>query len=106
MTKIFISQPMKNKTTEEIFKERSKIIDFLNKEYGEKEIQVIDSILKDDSNSVWCLGKSIQLMSEADVVVFCYGWDRARGCKIEHKICKEYGIEFAYITDEMNLELQ
>jgi hypothetical protein len=59
------------------------------------KVNIIDSYF-DDSNikhsPVWCLGESIKLMSDADYVVFCNGWEDARGCRIERTIANEYGI--------------
>ena len=99
MTKIFISQPMNGKTTEEIENERNYIIDKLR----ENEcVEIIDSFFKDkpyESSPLWYLGESIKLMSEADVVFFCNGWQTARGCQIEHDCALEYGIDTMYEED-------
>ena len=99
MTKIFISQPMNGKTTEEIENERNYIIDRLR----ENEcVEIIDSFFKDaphDTKPLWYLGESIKLMSEADVVFFCNGWQTARGCQIEHDCALEYGIDTMYEED-------
>lgn len=99
MTKIFISQPMNGKTTEEIENERNYIIERL----GENEsVEIIDSFFKDkpyEASPLWYLGESIKLMSEADVVFFCDGWQTARGCQIEHDCALEYGIDTMYEED-------
>ena len=99
MTKIFISQPMNGKTTEEIENERNYIIDKLREnEY----VEIIDSFFKDkpyEASPLWYLGESIKLMSEADVVFFCNGWQTARGCQIEHDCALEYGIDTMYEED-------
>ena len=99
MTKIFISQPMNGKTTEEIENERNYIIDKLR----ENEcVEIIDSFFKNaphDTKPLWYLGESIKLMSEADVVFFCNGWQTARGCQIEHDCALEYGIDTMYEED-------
>ena len=99
MTKIFISQPMNGKTTEEIENERNYIIDILR----ENEcVEIIDSFFKDaphDTKPLWYLGESIKLMSEADIVFFCNGWQTARGCQIEHDCALEYGIDTMYEED-------
>ena len=99
MTKIFISQPMNGKTTEEIENERNYIIDRLR----ENEcVEIIDSFFKDEPYEalpLWYLGESIKLMSEADVVFFCNGWQTARGCQIEHDCALEYGIDTMYEED-------
>lgn len=97
-TKIFISQPMNGLTNEQIKFNRSELVAEYLKEEGLKEddVEVIDSFFKDaphDAKPVWFLGKSLEKMSEADVVLFADGWDKARGCKIEHSVAEAYGME-------------
>ena len=104
MTKIFISQPMNGKTTEEIEEERNYTIDTLRSRFARKNerIENIDSFFKNaphDAKPLWYLGESIKLMSEADVVFFCNGWQTARGCQIEHDCALEYGIDTMYEED-------
>lgn len=94
MKKIFISQPMKDKTEEEILAERNRAIDTA-KTYFHEPVEVIDSYIKDvpqDAKPLWFIGKSLEFMSDADIAVFTPGWKKARGCKIEHSCAKEYGI--------------
>ena len=104
MTKIFISQPMNGKTTEEIENERNHIISRLTLQFARENehIEIIDSFFKDAPHNVkplWYLGESIKLMSEADIVFFCDGWQTARGCQIEHDCALEYGIDTMYEED-------
>lgn len=94
MKKLFISQPMKDKTDDEILKEREKAI-AAAREYLGEDVEVIDSFFKDaphDAKPLWFLGKSIELLSTSDVAYFAKGWDNARGCKIEHDCAVAYGI--------------
>lgn len=42
---------------------------------------------------LWYLGKSLELLSTADIAYFAPGWNEARGCRIENQCAKEYGIE-------------
>ena len=93
--KIFISQPMKDKTDEEILRERQVAIDSVKEKFPGEEIEVIDSFFQDaphDARPLWFLGKSLELLSTADVAYFCKGWENARGCKIENTCAIEYGI--------------
>lgn len=104
MAKIFISQPMNGKTTEEIENKRNSIIDKLATQFARENecIDIIYSFFKDEPYEalpLWYLGESIKLMSEADVVFFCDGWQTARGCQIEHDCALEYGIETMYEED-------
>lgn len=94
MKKLFISQPMKDKTDEEIKAERARIIEAATKEYG--EVEVIDSFFENaphDARPLWFLAKSLELLSTADIAFFAEGWKQYRGCKIEHECAVQYGIE-------------
>lgn len=94
MKKLFISQPMKGKSDEEILAEREKAIKSAEELLGEP-VEVIDSFFQSapaDARPLWFLGKSLELLSTADVVYFAKGWEKARGCKIENTCAIEYGI--------------
>ena len=98
MKKLFISQPMKGRTDEQIINEREKAIKLAKEAIGE-EVEVIDSFFQNaphDARPLWFLGKSLELLSTADTVYFAEGWDKYRGCKIEHTCALEYGIEVIY----------
>ena len=100
MTKIFISQPMKDKTNQEIEQERKKIIEKVEKYFG--EVEVIDSFFKDaphNAKPLWFLGKSLELLSNANVIVLGKGWECSRGCRIEHECAVQYGISVIYIEN-------
>lgn len=104
MAKIFISQPMNGKTSEEIEDKRNDIIDRLATQFTRENeyIDIIYSFFNNaphDAKPLWYLGESIKLMSEADIVFFCDGWQTARGCQIEHDCALEYGIDTMYEED-------
>lgn len=95
--KVMISQPMKNRTEEDIKQERKNIIE----KFNNMHIEVIDTIFTEEapeSNNagVYYLGKSIQEMSKADALFMCDGWREARGCRIERQVAQEYGIKILY----------
>ena len=93
--KLFISQPMRDKTDEEIKSERNYIIGKVKERYPDTEIEVIDSFFENaphDAKPLWFLGKSLELLSTADIAYFADGWEEYRGCSIEHKCAIEYGI--------------
>lgn len=95
MKKLFISQPMRGKTEEEIMAVREKAIASAYRHFEEKP-EVIDSYFKEapvDANPLWYLAKSLELLSTADVVYFAEGWEDARGCRIENTCAIEYGID-------------
>ena len=95
MKKVFISQPMRGKSDEEILAVREMAIKAAEEMIGE-QVEVIDSFFQSapaDARPLWFLGKSLELMATADVVYFAEGWQEARGCRIEHECAVEYGID-------------
>ena len=95
MKKLFISQPMRGKTDEEILAKRKKAIESAERNLGEP-VEVIDSFFQNapaDARPLWFLGKSLELLSTADIAYFAKGWEDARGCRIENQCAIEYGIE-------------
>lgn len=95
MKKLFISQPMKDKTDEQILAERKKAIEAAEEIVGE-DVEVIDSFFQSapaDARPLWFLGKSLELLSTADIAYFAPGWSEYRGCKIEHECAVQYGID-------------
>lgn len=94
MKKIFISQPMKDKSDDEILAEREKAIKSAEELLGEP-VEVIDLFFQSapaNAKPLWFLGKSLELLSTADIAYFAKGWEKARGCKIENTCAIEYGI--------------
>ncbi len=96
--KIFISQPMKDLSEEEIRHNRMKAVKKIKSLYGD-DAEIIDSFIEGEGNSLWYLGKSIELLSTADVAYFLKGWNTARGCRIEYMCASNYGIG-AYFEEE------
>lgn len=95
MKKLFISQPMRGKTDEEILAERKMAIESAERNLDEP-VEVIDSFFQNapaDARPLWFLGKSLELLSTADIAYFAKGWEDARGCRIENQCAIEYGIE-------------
>lgn len=69
MKKLFISQPMRGKTDEEILAVREKAIKSAEKQVGEP-VEVIDSFFQSapvDAKPLWYIGESIKLLAEADL---------------------------------------
>lgn len=92
MKRLFISQPMVDRTEEEIFSEREKAFAEAKVLLGD-DIEVIDSYTDVLMNPLGYLGCSITCLSKADVAYFAKGWQDYRGCKIEHRCAVDYGIK-------------
>ena len=95
MKKLFISQPMRGKTDEQILLERAKAIQKAKVEIGE-EVEVIETFYTDFSNDakpLEYLARSIQDLAKSDIAYFVKGWQEARGCRIEHECAVQYGID-------------
>ena len=91
--RVMISQPMKGLTREEIEKNRADAVAKIESQGH----TVVDSIVadkapKDSDEALFYLGKSLEIMSTCDAVLFLPGWENARGCRIEHAACEAYGI--------------
>lgn len=94
MKKLFISQPMKDKTDAEILAVREQAIQSAKNLLGE-DVEVIDSFFQNvphDATPLWFLAKSLELLATADVVYFAKDWEKYRGCRIENTCAIEYGI--------------
>ena len=94
--KIMISQPMKGKTNEQIREERAELVKRLQKE----GIEVVDTVFEnapaDEDVAIYMLSQSIRYIGKVDAVYFMKGWEKARGCKIEHEVAVEYGKKVFY----------
>lgn len=102
MKKLFISQPMRGKTDEEILEAREKAIKSAEKQVGEP-VEVLETFFQSapaGAKPLWYLGESIKYLSDADVAFFAKGWENARGCRIEHECAKEYNVDRIEETEE------
>ena len=91
--KVFISQPMRDLSDEDIQRVRSEALVYAQ-HYLNDEVREIPSYFEENKSMspVECLGASIKLMGMADLVVFAQGWEEARGCRIEHMVAIEYDL--------------
>lgn len=102
--KLFISQRMNGKTNEEIEKERQFLIEYARKsmiymDLVDEKIEVIDSFFRNSQESpLFLLGKALELMSTADLVIFSKDWNKARGCRIEHECAVKYNIPYLEVS--------
>lgn len=94
MKKIFISQPMKGKSNEEIKKERELIIKDIEAIMEDESFEIMDTVFEDfkGATPLKFLAKSLMALADADYAYFADGWEEARGCRIEHECALEYRI--------------
>lgn len=103
--KAMLSQPMAGKTEQEIIATREKAIEALK----EKGYEIVNTLFTDEWYSkeqmeergvvqipLCFLSKSLENMSLCHAAYFCKGWEKARGCRIEHEAAVAYGLEVIY----------
>ena len=99
-----ISQPMGDRSEEDILAQRNKAMKVLD----DMGYEVVDSYIYDADEDlrmygyihlpVYYLGKSLEFLAKADVLYVCDGWENARGCRIEVETAKAYNIPIIYET--------
>lgn len=111
MKKLFVSLPMRGLNEREIRKRMNYLKSLVELELKE-EVILIDTFIKDEPDSeeindigLYYLGKSIEMMAYADIVIFANGWMKARGCKVEYKAAVEYGVKILY-EDHLFIKLK
>lgn len=95
--KVMISQPMNGKTEEQIKEERKELIKAIECN-GDEVINTIfaEEPPKDCDIAIYYLAKSIEAIGKVDRIVFMKGWERTRGCVIEHLVAVKYNKEIIY----------
>ena len=94
--KIMISQPMKGKTNEQIREQRAELVTRLQEEGLEVVDTVFENAPTDEDIAIYMLSQSIRYIGKVDAVYFMKGWEKARGCKIEHEVAVQYGKQVFY----------
>lgn len=105
MKKAMLSQPMAGKTDEEIIATREKAIKVLES----KGYELVNTLFTDERYNkenmeqrgvvqipLCFLAKSLENMSLCHAAYFCKGWEKARGCRIEHEAACAYGLTVIY----------
>lgn len=103
---VYISQLMRNRENDEIFEERQEAIDRIEdlmKKVGiEENLEVVDSFdpnFCEGKHPIYCLGRSITMIPQADFIYFCSNSEEGRGCKIEMAVADEYNFPAIYADD-------
>ena len=103
MNKAFISVPMKGKTKEEIENTitlmKHKAIEVIG-----YDIEFISTIVEDkapyetNNQAIWYLGKSIEILSQCNILVCLKDVDNYNGCFIEKEIAKRYELKIIEVN--------
>lgn len=98
MKKVYVIQPMKGLTDEEIKAERAKAKAYAETYLGE-EVELIESFFEGEKGTpVGMLGRSISMMGGADlVVVMPYVWSENERCACEERVVDTYQIPSLFI---------
>lgn len=98
--RVFISQPMKGKTKEEIDADRAFACWLLEKTGHVVEGGYVGVPPKCMNEPLWCLGESLKILSRCDVLLYLGERDRntklPRGCAAEIHCAGSYGIPVLY----------
>lgn len=98
MKKIYISQPMRGRSTDDIIAERKALVADAAVALQTDEVEVLDTYLNGYTNKppLHLLALALEKMADADAVIFAPGWCDARGCRVEHLAASEYGISIIH----------
>lgn len=96
--KIFIVQPMRGRSSDEINHERVLAASWAMCSYPNAEIVNMEMVAYLPINKLYALSLDLGRMSLADVVIFLPGWKGARGCRIMHDCAKAYEKETVYVS--------
>jgi len=103
--KVFLSQPMRGKTHEEILSNIREVQEFLTKYLDSTNIEIIESYSPKNKSKepLVALGDSIKMLANADLAVFLDDWNQYRGCIIEHHTAKIYEVPHISVRNENGL---
>ena len=95
--KVMICQPMNGKSEEQIRQERDELVNKIQEE-GDTYIDTIfqNEVPEGYDIPIYYLAKSIETIAYADKIIFMNGWDKARGCIIEHEVATSYDKIISY----------
>lgn len=102
MKKVYVIQPMKGLSDDEIKAERKKAKAYAEIHLGE-EVELIESFFEGESGTpVGMLGRGISMMGDADLVVIMpYRWNENRGCSCEEHVVDSYGLPYFRVSTEL-----
>ena len=98
--RLFISIPMSGRSEKEILEQMDREENRAMAYFAKRGINIVmyNSYINQDyvdevqfrNNDVYMLSKSIEVLAYADTIWMGEGWQKSRGCQVEHKIATEY----------------
>lgn len=104
--RVFISQPMRGFSNDEIMALREEAFNEFKEEHPDAELipsfMTRDEKFWEDTEDIphpelEALGQSVAFMSSADILLLMPGWEAFPGCRIEQKVARYYGIPIEYV---------
>lgn len=97
MKKIFISVPMKGRTSEDINKSVQMMKSIGKAYFPNEEVVFIDNFVSCDiedpqKRSIYCLGQAITKMADADTLIIPNSIWESNGCIVERDVAYRYGL--------------
>lgn len=107
MLKIFLIQPMRGKGIEEILEERRRVVDSLE---SKEDFEIINNVYDSPTenvkyDSVWYLGKSLEVLAKADLVLLYPGWENYDGCVVEFQCASRNKIPMKQLLTQKETEI-
>lgn len=93
-----IVQPMRDMPESEIRATKAKA----EKKLNAMGIEVLNTFFEDYPQAVGknvpltFLSRALSRMADCDLVYFCKGWEKNRGCLVEHQAAMMYGLALMY----------
>lgn len=91
---IFVSMPTRGRFKDDVWKDINKTYNNYvtsHKKIAKKDPVLLDTVHNNENE------RPVDRLSYANFVIFAPGWEKAEGCREEHRICERYGIRYAEI---------
>lgn len=92
---------MKNRSRDEILSKRNRIkhrLETIGFSVADSYIESYNGDIASNS-PLKALADSLKIMADCDIVMFCKGWQNARGCVVENLVANLYGLKVIYERD-------
>lgn len=105
LKKLFICQPIYGLTEEDVYDVRMTILDVMS---GGEDIKDLFEPLytykypemTENNGYLWHIGRQIQDLEKADLVVFAPGWRNCKECLAVFDICNLYNVDYIDFAEE------